>query len=590
MEMLPSGTRLAAATFPLTLENLHVSFAAPQWHGRRIEIWTFDGPTRRRAAEARLRAAGIAATIRSAYKPLLHHFLEESDPAGWREILIRAPEGGEAAPGRFRIETYPLADLAGAGKVRFEEGGSIRPDGMAEYALELVDHAGKVTHRTVLAPNRLRTNPFGARLLCPTGWVRAHEGDKLVLDEPLETDLEAAVSQALAVLEKGPWREQEPYFDRLNIRIAAPFEDQPLAFGHECVSMAEAVHEDLYFGALEIFAHRRGLKPGDRTIRPGQIVPDIRPGEGAVTLEIEAQGDPLLAQDRGVNPVQPALDTAERWLAPEEIAGTLAALPGTAFACTSQRGRAVMAKHVAGKGPSFIISAGQHANETSGPVGALRAARRLAGQGRDFVISPLENPDGYALLRESVTIHPHHMHHAARYTASGGDLEYMARGYENEIRHEALRRTGAMLHLSLHGYPAHEWTRPFAGYLPRGFESWCLPRGFFLILRHAPGMRAAGEAILDQVVEALSGFDALMALNARQLAAFARYGLTADFELRAGIPVMINERTDQLFPLTLITEAPDETVTGDLFRLLHEAHMRAVLAAADALTGLDLQA
>ena len=52
--------------------------------------------------------------------------------------------------------------------------------------------------------------------------------------------------------------------------------------------------------------------------------------------------------------------------------------------------------------------------------------------------------------------------------------------YEIGARNQALELSGAQLHLNLHGYPAHEWTRPFTGYLPRGFELWTIPKGFFL--------------------------------------------------------------------------------------------------------------
>ena len=76
------------------------------------------------------------------------------------------------------------------------------------------------------------------------------------------------------------------------------------------------------------------------------------------------------------------------------------------------------------------------------------------------------------------------MHHAARYTGLGDDVE--SRGdtpvYESLIRKEALALMDAKLHINLHGYPAHEWTRPLSGYLPRGFELWTIPKGFFVII------------------------------------------------------------------------------------------------------------
>ncbi len=59
-----------------------------------------------------------------------------------------------------------------------------------------------------------------------------------------------------------------------------------------------------------------------------------------------------------------------------------------------------------------------------------------------------------------------------------------ARAFEKAIRVEAEARTNAKLHVNLHGYPSHEWTRPLSGYVPRSFAMWTLPKGFFLIIRH----------------------------------------------------------------------------------------------------------
>ena len=73
------------------------------------------------------------------------------------------------------------------------------------------------------------------------------------------------------------------------------------------------------------------------------------------------------------------------------------------------------------------------------------------------------------------------MHHAAR-TPPSATISIRVRRqrlFEVKARREAAALSGARLHVNLHGYPAHEWTRPFTGYLPRGFESWSLPRGFF---------------------------------------------------------------------------------------------------------------
>ena len=173
----------------------------------------------------------------------------------------------------------------------------------------------------------------------------------------------------------------------------------------------------------------------------------------------------------------------------------LASLGGERFAARSWQGRDVPAAHFPGSGPGLVVTAGQHADETSGVVGALRAARALAGRGVRFATVPLENPDGYALHRRLCRVHPGHMHHAARYMALGDDLQAREAEprFEAHARREALRRANAVLHVSLHGYPAGEWTRPFTGYVPRGFEAWSIPRGFFLIPSHRPGLATRGR-------------------------------------------------------------------------------------------------
>ena len=142
-------------------------------------------------------------------------------------------------------------------------------------------------------------------------------------------------------------------------------------------------------------------------------------------------------------------------------------------------------------------------------AGTLRAAQRLAARpGSHFAFCPLENPDGYALHQRLIRTNPRHMHHAARYTALGDDLEYRtgAELHEKAIRLEAEARLPALLHLNFHGYPAHEWTRPLSGYVPRGFEVWTIPKGFFLVMRHGEGWDKPARALMigDSANDALA--------------------------------------------------------------------------------------
>ncbi|MFL6694835.1 MAG: peptidase M14, partial [Ramlibacter sp.] len=62
-------TVLLETTFPRTLDAWVQRFEQLQWRGASVEGWLFEGAAARRAAEQRLRSAGVQATLRSAYKP-----------------------------------------------------------------------------------------------------------------------------------------------------------------------------------------------------------------------------------------------------------------------------------------------------------------------------------------------------------------------------------------------------------------------------------------------------------------------------------------------------------------------------------------
>jgi hypothetical protein len=174
------------------------------------------------------------------------------------------------------------------------------------------------------------------------------------------------------------------------------------------------------------------------------------------------------------------------------------------------------------------------------------------------------------------------MHHAARYSALGDDVESRETEplYEKAARLALIAETGARLHLNLHGYPAHEWSRPLSGYLPRGFELWTIPKGFFLILRYLPGYAAHARPFLEALTKTLAEDPALARFNALQLATWAAHAGEVPFPVLNGIPCLIGETDRQTLPFQLITEYPDETIYGDAFRLAHTTQTRTALAAA----------
>lgn len=582
-------TVLLDAQVPRTLESLVARLEEAPPDGR-VEVWCFEGPARRREAERRLAARGIRATVRSAYKPLLHFFLEELEIPSLRRVTVRYPVHERADRRRFLAETYPLTALLRGVETRLLLGETVPEEAALFYDVEVEHRSGTAAGHRVFAPNRLHEDHLGAAALSPTGWLRiTPPQDGAGVDGPVDTDVETIFWKIVAAVRAHAWAAGEPYFEQLVIRAEIPGAEQRLPYGDECLSTSEALHEDVYFSLLEIFKQRAGRSIEDRTSRPGQIVPDIRHTDGAPHVRVALE--PYGPAEPAAEPV--AMETADRAPGLDQVSAELRAIEGVPFAATSRQDRPVTGVYHRGDRPAIVVTAGQHANETSGVVGALRAARRLAVRpGAHFAVIPVENPDGYALHRRLCAANPRHMHHAARYTAFGDDLGSRTGEPwgEKGARLEARRLSGADLHVNLHGYPAHEWTRPLTGFLPRGFERWAVPKGFYLIVRHHAGWGERAAAFLERLTERLGAVPDLAAFNRGQLETYRAYAGEGPFPVHHGVPVNVAEDGRQPFPLTLITEYPDETIYGEAFLLAHTVQMETVLAAEEIHAALKQEA
>jgi hypothetical protein len=441
------------------------------------------------------------------------------------------------------------------------------------------------------------------------------------LAERLETEFEQAFQTLMRWVSEQSWGASEPYFERLLLRVELPGAEIVDQQGRLLASTYEALHEDLYFSVLEFFQHRSKRPSGNRGLQPGQIVPDIRVGHGLVKVYVECYpvGSPLFElqqpehqsalNDSGARTQQSVhtskqeikqeieqdikqdikqevkqeisqasaheinLQTCCEPLSSESVRVALALFSGQPFEVLSRQGRAVTGVYRRGTLPAIVLTGGQHANEASGVVGALRGAQWLAAQPEaHFAVVPLENPDGYALFAQYRAIHPQHMHHAARYTGLGDDLEYreQAPWYETEARQQAIALTQAQLHLSLHGYPAHEWTRPLTGYVPRGFALWSLPKGFFLIVRYQAAYKDLALKWLEALAESVSRLPSVAQFNRAQLQRYESYLGVSGFELKHGIACMLSQNDQQNVGVKLVTEFPDETIAGEEFMFAHQ--------------------
>jgi len=81
-------TELLGIDIPRSLDTIVRDYAKA---GTSMEAWVFEDEAARRAAEATLAASGVQARIRSAYKPLLHFFLEEIELSGLSAVTIFMP-------------------------------------------------------------------------------------------------------------------------------------------------------------------------------------------------------------------------------------------------------------------------------------------------------------------------------------------------------------------------------------------------------------------------------------------------------------------------------------------------------------------
>ncbi|NKJ39978.1 M14 family metallopeptidase [Rhizobium sp. SG570] len=564
-------TMIFERRFERTVSRL-VADAKP---GQNFEAWTFDDRESRQQAERELREKGVQARIRSAYKPLVNAFIEEIDLHDVNAIEIRYPVHPNAPDNRFRLEAYPLAAMVGNREITFVA----RADSDFHYDVLLKGNAGQERRSKVLAPNRVHVDAAEETSVSPTGWL-IRDGD--AAGERLATDYEQLFEEAIDAVTHFDWGASEPYFEELNIRVALPALDEALPIGDEVMSLREALHEDFYFSLLEFFQKKSGRPLGDRGLKPGQIVPQILLSSGEISVRIGTQ--PLTS--RYWDGAGQQIETATEPLAVQQIEAELDEIGGEAFEAVTRSGRTIRARYIKGRNAAVMISGGQHANETTGGAGALRAARRLAKlEGAHFTISPLENPDGYALHQRLRQDSPRHMYHAARYTALGDDLEYRTEEtagpylFEKKIRFQAERLSGAELHVNLHGYPAHEWTRPLSGYVPRNFAMWTLPKGFFLIARYHSGWAAQAEQLLDKVTRHLGAIPGLLDYNDRQIALYEIHAGETGFRIINGFPCLANIDDRHTVPMTLITEYPDETIYGDAFIAGHTAQMETVLSA-----------
>ena len=226
-----------------------------------------------------------------------------------------------------------------------------------------------------------------------------------------------------------PGPRSEPYFERLDIRVDLPGIEQPLPVGHECISSHEALHEDIYFSlARDLpapFGPRAGRPPAAAGADRARRARQRRRAPVAHRLAASSVGRTESAGDDGPSRPTPLeqLDTA-----PD--AGRVASETGAAARPPLRRVEPPgprRARRVPARLRAPPCSSAAASTPTKPRAWWAHCARPGPCRSKPTRTSPCCRSKTRRLCACSASCaaqHPHHMHHAARYSALGDDIEY----------------------------------------------------------------------------------------------------------------------------------------------------------------------
>jgi hypothetical protein len=259
--------------------------------------------------------------------------------------------------------------------------------------------------------------------------------------------------------------------------------------------------------------------------------------------------------------------------------------------------------------PTLQLSARQHANEVSSTNYLLKFAELVARDGAyqealkkmNFVLQPMENPDGADLAYELQKIEPFHSLHAGRYSSLGVDIGYQMGS--KPLLPEAAVRPGLYgkwlpdIYLNLHGYPSHEWVQQFSNYTPYLFRDYWVPKGWFTYYRTLSlpiygKWKEAGDDLMGFIIRELGADGKISDSNRKFYDRYRRWagrwaphmdaleiydGVNIFAKRKASTEVRMSTRTQ----ITFVEQTPevmDETATGSWLNFLCDqglAYLRA---------------
>jgi hypothetical protein len=276
----------------------------------------------------------------------------------------------------------------------------------------------------------------------------------------------------------------------------------------------------------------------------------------------------------------------------------------------SPQGKYVSLPRLIAAKPTLLITARQHANEVSSTNYILKFAELLATDKEyreyvkkmNFVLEPMENPDGAALAYELQQLTPFHSLHAGRYGSLGVDIGYQVGSSkpflpEAGVRKNLQDRWLPDIFLNLHGYPSHEWVQAFSGYSPYLFRDYWIPKGWFAYYRALrlpiyDRWKEAGDELRRLIIAELQADEKIRLSNEKFYDRYWRWAgrwqpHLNPLELHDGLNIYAARRSSQenrLSPrtrLTYVDETPelmDETARGEWLASLCEqglAYLRA---------------
>jgi hypothetical protein len=257
--------------------------------------------------------------------------------------------------------------------------------------------------------------------------------------------------------------------------------------------------------------------------------------------------------------------------------------------------------------PCLFITGRQHANEVSSTSHILKLVELLATDPVhrklldrvDFIIQPMTNPDGAALVDELHKVTPDFMLHAGYLGALGVDVTEEQwsdnpRYPEARIRADLWRMWQPDIVLNPHGYPSHEWVQLFAGYTAwvrsKGVRArdWWIPRGWFMPRfdlvedDRFPQHRRAALMLRDRIAQAIRA--SVGALNDRMYRRYQKY-LRCELDLHNGVLIQSPAAGCKADPFSFgfmsrhpeitffegLSEAPDEVASGEWLKTLASA-------------------